>query len=171
MNKTLFIDSNMYTSRLKQYSIWLIAEAAFGSYWNEIEDMNNCLKTPSTVINKINCRKQSVIKIVNSQNFNKKRNLKYCNKIINIVAEEMTKVSVNHNNEKVAEWQNLWTFNKNVVQDKPFEAIKQLSSTRGRLILTKNWKKIIRHPNFLQQRLLQDKFGIKICKNKTELSK
>ena len=171
MNKTLFIDSDMYTSRLKQDSIWLIAEAAFGSFWIEMEDMNNCFNTPSTVINKINCRRQSAIKIINSQNFNKKRNSKYCSKIFDIFAEEMTKVSVNHINEKVAGWQKLWTCNKNDVQDRPFEAIKQLSSTRGRLILSQNWKRIIRHPNFLKQTLLQDQFGIKICKNRTELSK
>ena len=57
MDKTLFIDSDMYTSRLKQDSIWLNAEAAFDSFWIEMEDMNNCLKAPSTVINKINCRR------------------------------------------------------------------------------------------------------------------
>ena len=148
MNKTLFIDSEMYTSRLKQDSILLITEAAFGSFWIEMEDMNNCFNTPSTVINKINYRRQSAIKIINSQNFNKKRNLKYCSKIFDIFAEEMTKVSVNHNNEKVAGWQKLWTCNKNDVQDRPFEAIKQLSSTRERLILSQNWKRIIRHPNF-----------------------
>ena len=38
-----------------------------------MEDMNNCLNTPSTVINKINCRRQSAIKIINSKNFNKKK--------------------------------------------------------------------------------------------------
>ena len=57
INKTLFIDSDMYTSRLKQDSTWLIAEAAFGSFWIEMEDMNNCFNTPSTVINKINYRR------------------------------------------------------------------------------------------------------------------
>ena len=86
MNKTLFIDSNMYTRILKQDSIWLIAEAVFGSFWIEMEDMNNCFNTPSTVINKINCRRQSAIKIINSQNFNKKINSKYCSKIFDIFA-------------------------------------------------------------------------------------
>ena len=42
MNKILFIDSDMYKSRLKQDSIWLIVEAAFGNYWNKMEEMNNC---------------------------------------------------------------------------------------------------------------------------------
>ena len=65
----------------------------------------------------------------------------------------------------------MWTFNKNDVQDRSFEAIKQLSLTKGRLILSQNWKKIIRHLNFLKQTLFQDKFGIKICKNRAELSK
>ena len=57
------------------------------------------------------------------------------------------------------------------MQDRPFEGIKQLSSTRGRLILSQNWRKIIRHSNFLKQTPLRDKFDIKICKDRTELSK
>ena len=49
-------------------------------------------------INKINSIKQSAIEIVNCQNFTKKRNSKFCIKIIDIISEEIMKASINHNN-------------------------------------------------------------------------
>ena len=51
---------------------------------------------------KINKRKQSVIKVVNNQNFTKK--LKFLYQNIDIILEEMTKTSINRNNKKVAGW-------------------------------------------------------------------
>ena len=171
VNKTLFIESDIYKKWYSQESNWLIAEAAFGSYWNEIENIKNSWNISNTSINKINSRRQSAIKIVNSQNFTKKRNSKFCIKIIDMISEEMMKASINHNNEKVAGWQKLWTLSENDIQEKPFEAIKLLSSTRGRLIVSQNWRKIARHPNFLQQTLLQESYGLKFNKSRTELSK
>ena len=41
------------------------------------------------------------------------------------------------------------------MHDKPFEAIKQLSSNRGRLIIIKNSDRIIRHPNFEYNQFLK----------------
>ena len=171
VNKTLFIESDIYKKWYSQESNWLIAEAAFGSYWNEIENIKNSWNISNTSINKINSRRQSAIKIVNSQNFTKKRNSKFCIKIIDMISEEMMKASINHNSEKVVGWQKLWTLSENDIQEKPFEAIKLLSSTRGRLIVSQNWRKIARHPSFLQQTLLQESYGLKFNKSRTELSK
>ena len=88
-----------------------------------------------------------------------------------MISEEMMKASINHNNEKVVGWQKLLTLSENDIQEKPFEAIKLLFSTRGRLIVSQNWRKIARHPNFLQQTLLQESYGLKFNKSRTELSK
>ena len=80
-------------------------------------------------------------------------------------------LSINHLNERVAGWQRDLIHNDLRKQETPFLAIKNLSSTRGRLILVQNWEKIIIHPNFLYQKLLKDSYGISISKNKLSLSK
>ena len=50
-------------------------------------------------------------------------------------------LSINHLNERVAGWQRDLIHNDLRKQETPFLAIKNLSSTRGRLILVQNWEK------------------------------
>ena len=49
----------------------------------------------------------------------------------------------------MAGWQRECQLSEDEMHDKSFEAIKKLSSSRGRLIIIKKWDKIIRHPNFV----------------------
>ena len=54
------------------------------------------------------------------------------------ITEEISKASISQHNEREAGWQRESQLNEDKMHDKPFEAIKQLSSSRGRLILIKN---------------------------------
>ena len=83
----------------------------------------------------------------------------------------MLKNSINHNNDWVVGWQKVSKFNEEDLKDKPFCALKQLTSTRGRLIVWQNWERLIRHPNVIYQNLLKDSYGISISKNNANWSK
>ena len=74
--------------------------------------------------------------------------------ILNQITEEISKASINQHNERVAGLQRECLLSEDEILLNPFEAIKQLSSSRGRLIILKNWDKIIRLPNFVYQSVL-----------------
>ena len=169
--KIEFSESNMYNDFINQEFNWLIAEAIFGSYWSIIEGIKNEGDINTTLINKVDLRRKSILSIINAQSFNKKQYSKYCNLIISQIWEEMRMASINHLNERVIGWQKEWICDENTIVESPFETIKKLSSTRGRLILIQNWDKLIRHPNFLNQMILKDSYGVSISKNKSDLSK
>ena len=103
----------------------------------------------STHVNKIDLRRQSALKIINSQTFSRKQDSKYWKIIISQITEELLKASINHHSERVVGWQRGWSLSEEEIYEKPFEAIIQLSSTRGRLKVLRNWDRIIRHPNFM----------------------
>ena len=169
--KKLFIESNIYKSCVEKDSSIFIAEAVFGSHWSKIENIKESNNINQTEINKIDHRRQSAIKSVNSQIFCKKREAKYCEKLLNAQTEDMLKNSINHNNDWVVGWQKVSKFNEEDLKDKPLCALKQLTSTRGRLIVWQNWERLIRHPNFIYQNLLIDSYGISISKNNANWSK
>ena len=167
--KISFSDSEVYNESEKQDLCRLIAEAIFGSYWNEIECIEVSSYINSTQLNKIDLRRQSELKIINSQTFNRKQDSKYW-KIISKITEELLKASINHHSERVAGWQRGWSLSEEEIYEKRFEAIIQLSSTRGILIVLRNWDKIIRHPNFMLQSCLKELYGLSIVKSRSELS-
>ena len=169
--KMSFSDLEVYNESEKQDSCRLIAEATFGSYWNEIECIEASGYISSTQLNKIDLRRQSALKIINSQTFSRKQDSKYWKIIISQITEELLKASINHLSERVAGWQRGWSLSEEEIYEKPFEAIKQLSSTRGRLIVLRNWDRIIRHPNFMLQSCLKELYGLSIFKSRSELSK
>ena len=169
--KTAFSDSSLYDNCEQIDSNKLIAESAFGSYWDEIDCIKSEKDINNTLINKIDCRRQSVMKTVNTQSFNRKRDSKFVQMLMRLVFEEMNLSSINHNNDRVAGWQSVWSLEESEINEKPFETLKQLSSTRGRLFVLRNWDRIIRHPNFAIQNILKDSYGISIGKNRSELSK
>ena len=72
-----------------------------------------------------------------------------CQMVMNLISEEMSLSSINHKNEIVVGWKLNWTLSESNIHDNPFEAIKQLSSMRGRVFVVRNWDKIIRHPYFI----------------------
>ena len=41
------------------------------------------------------------------------------------------------------------------IQSQPFETVRELSSTCGRILAFQNWEKLIRHPNFIYQTSLE----------------
>ena len=125
-----FSDSEVYNESMKQDSRRLIAEATFESYWNEIKCIEALSYISSTQLNKIDLRRQSALKIINSLTFNSKQNSKYW-KIISLITEELLKASVNHHSEIVAGWQRGWS-------------------------LSKYLDRIIRHPNFMLQSCLKE---------------
>ena len=96
----------------------------------------------------IDVRRKLILKWINSQSFTNKQCSEYCKVAVSLISEEMRIVSINHLNERVAGWQRDWNHNEESIQETPFWAIKNLSSTRARLILVQSWDKIIRHPNF-----------------------
>ena len=54
---------------------------------------------------------------------------------------------------------------------KPFDAIKSLTSTRGRAIVWEHWEKLIRDPYFLYQTSLENSLGFTISKGSPLLCK
>ena len=65
-------------------------------------------------------------------------------------------------------WQRECLLSEDEMHEKSFEAIKQLSSSRGGLYIIKNWDKIIWHPNFVYQSVLKDLYRVSISKNTLE---
>ena len=169
--KLLFSESEMHNNWLEQDPDVLIAEAAFGSFCDEIESIKSKNDITLAQINKIDFRRLSVFKILNIQSFSRNQDSKYCKMILNQITEEISKASINQHNERVAGWQRECLLSEDEILEKPFEAIKQLSSSRGRLIILKNWDKIIRLPNFVYQSVLKDVYGVSISKTRSELSK
>ena len=166
-----FSESSVYKKWIEQEPAHLIAEFAFGSYTKEIQINKNKGKPSKTVANRIDVRRKLILKWINSQSFTNKQCSEYWKVVVGLISEEMRMVSINHLNERVAGWQRDWNHNDESIQETPFWAIKDLSSTRARLILIQNWDKIIRHPNFLYQKLLKDSYGISITKSKASMSK
>ena len=169
--KIWFSDSEVYNESEKQDSSRLIAEATLWSYWNEIECIEASSYISSIQLNKIDLRRQSTLKILNNQTFSRKQDSKYWKIIISQITEELLKASINHHSERVAGWQRGWSLSEEEIYEKPFEAIIQLSSTRGRLIVLRNWDRIIRHPNFMLQSCLKELYGLSIFKSRSELNK
>ena len=168
--KIAFGDSMVCNNSEKIDSNILIAEAAFGSYYRDLVNLKVQDDLTNALINKIDSRRQSALKIVNSQSFTKKQDSKYCQMLMGLVIKEINMSSINHNKERVAGWQTTWLTEEPDILEKPFEIVKQLSSTRGRLHVLRNWDKIIRHPNFLIQSVLKDSYGINFTKNRMDQS-
>ena len=164
-----FSDSEMYLNWMERDSNWLVTEAAFWSFWNEIELIKTESDINKTKINKIDWRRHSIIKIVNSQSFNNKQDSKYCQIVITSFHKKLVCLQLIIK-MKEWKWQLNWTLIESNIHDNLFEAIIQLLSTKGRLFVVRNRDKIIRHTSFIYQNKLNDSHGICIGKIRLELS-
>ena len=100
--------------------------------------------------------------MINNQPFKRKREKKYYHKIIDFIWDEMNKWSINHYGEYVAGWQRVSWMTKDQILRQPFEAAKELTSTRGRILVLQNWEKLIRHPDFIYQSSLERWIGFSV---------
>ena len=66
-----FWDSEMYLNWIEKDLNWLVTETTFESFWDEIETIKAEVDINKNKINKIDWRRLSIIKIVNSKSFNK----------------------------------------------------------------------------------------------------
>ena len=148
-----------------------LSEAFFGSFWESIIEAINDKGNNKTIINRIETRRQQATKIVSTQPFPKKRDYKLCSKLMETLSEEFFKNSVNHNNMPVIGWQKQTSITLKDFKIKPFDAIKSLTSTRGRSIVWEHWEKLIRDPYFLYQTSLENSLGFTISKGSPLLCK
>ena len=53
----------------------------------------------------------------------------------------------------------------NEIKEKPFEAIREITSTLGRMLVLKKWEILIKHPHLKYQSILEDVVGFNVSKS------
>ena len=163
-----FWNSNIYKSSDKIDAVTFLAETIFGSGCCYISDIIDKKFMPASTITKIKERRSAILNLIKNQTIFKKRDQKSWDKLINSIAEEVLKAPINHYNELVWGWQIQNNMTLNDILNKPFEAIKELTSTRGRALFLNHWQRIWRHPNFKFQNWLEDSLGFIVTENNAD---
>ena len=160
-----FTKSDIYQNKNEVDSLIYISESIFGSWSDIFEEIISDDQAKESRITKANNRRKGIIKIINNQSLSKKNWSEYWDKMIDFIVDEKLKNSKNHLDHQIVGWeiQNRMTMNE--IKEKPFEAIREMTSTRGRMLVLKKWKILIKHPHLKYQNILEDVVGFSVSKS------
>ena len=160
-----FTKSDIYQNKNEVDSLIYISESIFGSWSDIFDEIISDDQAKESRITKANNRRKGIIKIINNQSLSKKNWSEYWDKMIDFIVDEKLKNSKNHLDHQIVGWeiQNRMTMNE--IKEKPFEAIREMTSTRGRMLVLKKWEILIKHPHLKYQNILEDVVGFSVSKS------
>ena len=148
-----FTKSDIYKNKNEVDSLIYISESIFGSWSDIFDEIISDDQAKESRIAKASNRRKGIIKIINNQSLSKKNWSGYWDKMIDFIVDEKLKNSKNHLDHQIVGWeiQNRMTMNE--IKEKPFKAIREMTSTHGRMLVLKKWEILIKHPHLRYQNI------------------
>ena len=161
-----FVKSNNKDKCINQ-----IGELYYGSFPKILGVEWKTVKIRKRMQKWIERRNSTIIETLSTYTFKDKNNDEACNDELEFIVKEMISSSYNYEvSKQIGRQKEIFLSRKTIILY-PFESILKLNSTRGRLYVLFNWKKLVDHPNFKNQINYHHVFGFTLDPESRDINK